>query len=106
MGWYQRRGSVASNFEHSVSGSGIVQDTMVKCGWGGCPDVFTSHELLQKHTLTHFASASAEAEADDMSGSKADENSLREKLLKQTMRSKKKKKKNRAGKLSMSASQP
>ena len=100
------RGSVASNFEHSVSGSGIVQDTMVKCGWVGCPDVFSSHELLQKHTLTHFASASAEAEADDMSGSKADENSLREKLLKQTMRSKKKKKKNKAGKLSMSASQP
>ena len=48
------RGSVASNFEHSVSGSGIVQDTMVKCGWVGCPDVFSSHELLQKHTLTHF----------------------------------------------------
>ena len=111
------RGSVASgNFEqHSVSAnssSGIMTmqttDTTVKCGFGMCPEVFSSHELLQKHTLTHFASAAASADGigkddDDLSGSKeTDENSLREKLLKQTMR-KKKKKKNKAGKLSMSA---
>jgi hypothetical protein len=51
----------------------------VKCAL--CPEVFSSNELLQKHTATHFDAQTA----DDM---------LREKLLlSQTMRKKKKKKK-------------
>ena len=55
-------------------------DTMVKCAL--CPEVFSSNELLQKHTTTHFDMA--EKQPDDI---------LREKLLMQTMRKKKKKKK-------------
>ena len=51
---------------------------MVKCAL--CPEVFSSNELLQKHTTTHFDAK----QPDDI---------LREKLLMQTMRKKKKKKK-------------
>merc|ERR1712079_886582 len=79
------RGSVASssNFDpaqQSAMGTGSAGlDTMVKCAL--CPEVFSSNELLQKHTTTHFDAK----QPDDI---------LREKLLMQTMRKKKKKKRN------------
>ena len=69
------RGSVASSTFDPLGPSG---STEVKCAL--CPEVFSTHELLQKHTASHFD----EKQADDI---------LREKLLQQTMRKKKKKKK-------------
>ena len=80
------RGSVAShssNFDQQLAtittaSLGQVSDSFVKCAL--CPEVFSSNELLQKHTATHFDAR----EKDDI---------LREKLLMQTMRKKKKKKK-------------
>ena len=82
------RGSVASNFEqHSIGGASGASDSQVKCAL--CPQTFPSHELLKQHTVTHF---DANFDADEI---------LREKLLKQTMRSKKKKKKNKGNKLGM-----
>merc|ERR1712083_655641 len=51
------RGSVASssNFDpqHAMGTGSVGQlDTMVKCAL--CPEVFSSNELLQKHTTSHF----------------------------------------------------
>ena len=59
-----------------------------------CPQTFASHEQLKKHTVTHF---DANFDADEI---------LREKLLKQTMRSKKKKKKNKGNKLLATTQEP
>ena len=92
------RGSVASsaNFDPGLSANNMASSSLldfVKCAL--CPEVFSSNELLQKHTATHFDAQTA----DDM---------LREKLLlSQTMRKKKKKKKrNPIAALSLSTSVP
>ena len=92
------RGSVASsaNFDPGLSANSMASSSLldfVKCAL--CPEVFSSNELLQKHTATHFDAQTA----DDM---------LREKLLlSQTMRKKKKKKKrNPIAALSLSTSIP
>merc|ERR1711971_1155321 len=65
------RGSVASsaNFDPGLSANSMASSSLldfVKCAL--CPEVFSSNELLQKHTATHFDAQTA----DDM---------LREKLL-------------------------
>ena len=85
------RGSVISNFEQHNSGVS-ASDSQVKCAL--CPQTFASHEQLKKHTVTHF---DANFDADEI---------LREKLLKQTMRSKKKKKKNKGNKLLATTQEP
>ena len=80
------RVSVASNFASGQE---------VKCAL--CPETFSSHELLQKHTLSHFDQDSNSGVGGVSLGVgstplKSEDEILREKLLRQTMRKKKKKK--------------
>ena len=84
------RVSVASNFASGQE---------VKCAL--CPETFSSHELLQKHTLSHFDQDSNSGVGGVSLGGgsgvgsnplKSEDEILREKLLRQTMRKKKKKK--------------
>jgi hypothetical protein len=68
--------SQSSQVSGSVTSLGL-NDQVVMCAL--CPETFACNELLQKHTTTHF------------NGSNSDE-MLREKLLRQTMKRTKKKK--------------